>query len=224
MIKELLANSRSGACAPTIRIELTPGCFERPTMISRGKLAQVFILLIIVTMSVILAGGIWRKKAKPVQKEVKHAAPLEEEMKLKDMKFTEMQEGKRYWTLHASEANYFQDEQKTLLRDVHLTFFLDRAGELQLTSREGVLHAGTKNIDLKGDIRVELPRDYVAIMRTAHYIHGKKIVESGDPVHLTGPGLTLDGSTWKYSISDHIAEVDGKITASLVLGDLRIGK
>ena len=194
-------------------------------MISRAKFAQVFILLIIVTLSVILAGGIWRKKAQPVQKQSKQAAATEEEMKLKDMKFTEMQEGKRYWTLHASEARYFQDEQKTLLQDVHLTFYMDKAGEeLQLTSREGVLHAGTKNIDLKGDIRVQLPRDYVATMQTAHYIHGTKIVESSDPVHLTGPGLSLDGNTWKYSINDHRAEVDGNITASLILGDLRVGK
>lgn len=63
-------------------------------MISRGKLAQVFILLIIVAVSVILAAGIWRKKAQPVRKEATHSAPASEEMKLKDMKFTEMQEGK----------------------------------------------------------------------------------------------------------------------------------
>ncbi|MDR3554891.1 MAG: LPS export ABC transporter periplasmic protein LptC [Syntrophobacteraceae bacterium] len=194
-------------------------------MISRGKLAQVFILLIIVSLCVVLAAGVWRKKTQPVSKLAKHTAPAEEEMKLKDMKFTEMQEGKRYWTLHATEAKYFQDEQKTLLENVHLTFYLDQAGaELQLTSKEGVLYAGTKNIDLKGDIRVQLPHNYVATMQTAHYVQRKKLVESADPVHLSGPGLTLDGNMWKYSVNDHIAEVDGKVTASLVLGELRIEK
>lgn len=194
-------------------------------MISRGKFAQVFILLIIVAVSVVLAAGIWRKKAQPVRKEAAHSAPASEEMKLKDMKFTEMQEGKRYWTLHASEAKYFQDEQKTLLKDVHLTFYLDKAGgQLQLTSNEGVLYAGTKNIELKGNIHVGLPHDYSATMQTAHYVHGKKIVESGDPVHLSGPGLSLDGNSWKYNINDHTAEVSGKVTASLILEDLRVGK
>lgn len=198
---------------------------ERPTMISRGKLAQVFILLIIVTISVILAAGIWRKKAQPVAEKTKHAASTGEEMKLKDMKFTEMQEGKKYWTLNASEAKYFQDDQKTLLQNVHLIFYLDKAGgELQLTSNQGVLYAGTKNIDLQGDIRVKLPRDYVVTMQTAHYSHGRKIVDSKDPVHLSGPGLTLDGGRWEYRIDDHIAEVAGKVSASLVLGDLRVEK
>ncbi|MDR3567567.1 MAG: LPS export ABC transporter periplasmic protein LptC [Syntrophobacteraceae bacterium] len=194
-------------------------------MVSRGKLAQVFILLLVVTVSVILAAAIWRKKAQPVQKPSKPVAAATEEVKLKDMKFTEMQEGKKYWTLQASEAKYFQDEQKTTLQNVHLTFYVDKTGkQLQLTSREGTLYAGTKDIDLKGDIRVGLPNDYVATMQTAHYIHGKKLVESSDPVHLSGPGLALDGNMWKYNINDHIAEVDGKVTASMVLGDLRIEK
>ena len=198
---------------------------ERPTMIDRGKFAQVFILLIIVTLSVVLVAGVWRKKAPPAQKATKPSAPSEAEMKLKDMKFTEMQEGKRYWTLHATEAKYFQDEQKTTLQNVHLIFYLDQSGkQLQLTSSEGVLYAGTKNIDLKGNIRVGLPQDYVATMQSAHYIHGKKLVESKDPVHISGPGLTLDGEMWKYSIDDHKAEVDGKVTASLTLGELRMGK
>ncbi|MGC8492519.1 MAG: LPS export ABC transporter periplasmic protein LptC [Syntrophobacteraceae bacterium] len=194
-------------------------------MISRGKLAQVFILLIIVTISVILAAGVWRKKVRPVPAKTKRAASTGEEMKLKDMKFTEMQEGKRYWTLNATEAKYFQDAQKTLLQNVHLIFYLGKAGgELQLTSDQGVLYAGTKNIDLQGNIQVKLPRDYVATMQSAHYSHGKKIVESNDPVHLSGPGLTLDGGTWKYKIDDHIAEVAGNVSASLILGELRVGK
>ncbi|MCL5406331.1 MAG: LPS export ABC transporter periplasmic protein LptC [Deltaproteobacteria bacterium] len=194
-------------------------------MISRGKLAQGFILLIIVTLSAILVAAIWRKKVQPVHKETQHTVSSDQEMKLRDMKFTEMQEGKRYWTLHASEARYFQDEQKTLLQNVHLIFYLNKAGQqLQLTSNQGVLYPRTKNIDLKGNIRVKLPHDYVATMQTAHYIHSKKIVESGAPVHLSGPGLVLDGNTWKYDINDHVAEVEGKVIASLVLGELSLGK
>ncbi|MGC9195673.1 MAG: LPS export ABC transporter periplasmic protein LptC [Syntrophobacteraceae bacterium] len=194
-------------------------------MISRAKVAQIVILLIIVTLCAILVGGAWRKKAQPVDKKTRQVASTQDEMKLNDMKFTEMQEGKRYWMLRASEAKYFQEQQKTLMQSVRLTFFLDNAGHvLQLKSREGVLYAGTKNIDLKGDIEVKLPHDYIATMQTAHYNHGEKIVKSASPVHLIGPGLVLDGKRWQYSMDNHIAEVDGGVSASLVLGELRIGK
>ncbi|MFZ0942336.1 MAG: LPS export ABC transporter periplasmic protein LptC [Syntrophobacteraceae bacterium] len=194
-------------------------------MISKGKLAQFFVITIIVALSLILVAGIWKGKSRPVQQEAQQACPPDAEMKLTDMEFTEMQEGKRFWTLCASEAKYFQDQQQTLLQKVHLILYLEKTGEeILMDSREGVLHAGSKDIDLRGDIHVMLPRDYVLTTQTAHYTHSSRMVESGDPVHISGPGLELDGDTWTYGISDHVAKVDGKVTASLVVNNLRIEK
>jgi len=194
-------------------------------VISKGKLAQFFVILIIVALSLILVAGIWKGKSRPVQQKVQEASPADAEMKLTDMEFTEMQEGKRFWTLCASEAKYFQDMQRTMLQAVRLTFYTDKTGEeIHVQSREGVLHAGTKDIELRGDIRVELPREYVVTMQTAHYNHKTRIVESDDPVHVSGPGLEVDGDRWEYKIADHAARVSGKVTASLLAGDLRIEK
>ncbi|MGA2026385.1 MAG: LPS export ABC transporter periplasmic protein LptC [Syntrophobacteraceae bacterium] len=194
-------------------------------MISKGKLAQFFVIMIIVALSLVLVAGIWKGKSRPVQQDAQQACPADAEMKLTDMEFTEMQEGKRFWTLCASEAKYFQDQQKTLLQKVHLTLYLEKTGEeISLDSREGVLHAGSKDIELRGNIHVTLPRDYVLTTETAHYTHSSRIVESGDPVHISGPGLELDGDTWKYKIADHVAKVNGKVTASLVVDKLRVEK
>ena len=85
---------------------------------------------------------------------------------------------------------YFQEQQKTLLLAVQLTFYLEKSNErVLLVSREGVLHAGTKDIDLKGDIRVKLPREYVLTTETAHYTHSNRIVESETPIRVSGTGL-----------------------------------
>jgi len=194
-------------------------------MISKGKLAQFFVILVVVALSLILAAGIWKGKSRQMKQDAQQVCPADAEMKLTDMEFTEMQEGKRYWTLCASEAKYFQDEQKTLLQTVHLTLYLDKTGEeIHLKSRDGVLHAGTKDIDLSGNIRVALPREYVLTTETAHYTNSDRIIESDDPVHISGPGLELDGNRWKYRIADHVAKIDGKVTASLVVNNLRIEK
>jgi LPS export ABC transporter protein LptC len=194
-------------------------------VISKGKLAQFFVIMIIVALSLVLVAGIWKGKSRPVQQDAQQACPADAEMKLTDMEFTEMQEGKRFWTLCASEAKYFQDQQKTLLQKVHLTLYLEKTGEeISLDSREGVLHAGSKDIELRGNIHVTLPREYVLTTETAHYTHSSRIVESGDPVHISGPGLELDGDTWKYGIADHVAKVNGKVTASLVVDKLKIEK
>ncbi len=194
-------------------------------MISKGKFAQFFVILVVVALSLVLAAGIWKGKSRQMQQDAQQVCPTDAEMKLTDMEFTEMQEGKRYWTLCASEAKYFQDEQKTLLQTVHVTLYLDKTGEeIHMKSRDGVLHAGTKDIDLSGNISVALPREYVLTTETAHYTNNDRIIESDDPVHISGPGLELDGNRWKYGLADHVAKIDGKVTASLVVNNLRIEK
>ncbi len=194
-------------------------------MISKGKLAQFFVIMVIVALSLVLAAGIWKGKSRQSQQDAKQTCSADAEMKLTDMEFTEMQQGKRFWTLCASEAKYFQDQQKSLLQAVRLTLYLEKTGEeIHLESREGVLHPETKDIDLSGNIRVALPREYVLTTETAHYTNSDRIIKSDDPVHISGPGLELDGKTWKYRIADHVAKVEGQVIASLVFGDIRIEK
>jgi LPS export ABC transporter protein LptC len=191
-------------------------------MSSKGKLAQFFVVVVIIGLSLFLAAGIWKGKSRQVQQEVPQDSPADAEMKLTDMEFTEMQEGKRFWTLRASEAKYFQDQQKTLLQAVRLTFYTEVGEEIHVQSREGVLHTETKDIELRGNVRAELPNEYVATMETANYNHTEGIVASDDPVHLSGPGLELDGNRWTYKMADHIAKVNGNVIVSLVVKNLRL--
>jgi len=192
-------------------------------MNSKGKFAQILIIMVIAALSLILAAGIWKGRSRQVRQEAKQTPAADAEMKLNDMEFTEMQDGRRFWKLCASEAKYFQDQQKTLLVAVRLTLYLDKSDEqVQLESREGVLYAGTKDIDLNGDIRVKLPRVYVVTSEKAHYTHNGRIFESDTPVHISGPGLELDGNRWKYKIADHLARVEGQVRAILIVGDLRV--
>jgi LPS export ABC transporter protein LptC len=193
-------------------------------MSSKGKLAQFFVVVVIAGLSLFLAAGIWKGKSRPVQQEVQQAGPADAEMKLTDMEFTEMQEGKRFWTLRASEAKYFQDQQQTLLQTVRMTFYTEEGEEIHVQSREGVLHTETKDVELRGNVRAELPHEYVATMETANYNHTNGIVESDDPVHVSGPGLELDGNRWTYKMADHVAKVSGKVTVSLIMKKLRVEK
>ena len=90
-------------------------------------------------------------------------SPADAEMKLTDMEFTEMQEGKRFWTLRASEAKYFQDQQRTLLQAVRLTFYTERRAK-RSTSRavKGCFTPRLRTSSFMGDVRAELPNGYVA--------------------------------------------------------------
>jgi len=66
----------------------------------------------------LLAVGVWKARSRKRLKAEPEAPAGQQnaEMKLTDMEFTEMQEGRRYWTLLSSEARYFQDRQQSALK------------------------------------------------------------------------------------------------------------
>jgi LPS export ABC transporter protein LptC len=184
------------------------------------RIAQGTLLVLALSLTAMLAVGLYKGKT---QKETRPApgpeAP-EAEMKLTDIEFTEMQQGKRFWTLGASEALYFQDEQKTLLTSVRLTFFLDSGEEIVLESSSGVLHAGTKNIELWDAVHAALPRGYELTTQRAAYDHEQRLVYSDTAIRLNGPGVEFEGNSWKFRIPERQAVVEGGVRGSLVLAPL----
>jgi LPS export ABC transporter protein LptC len=189
---------------------------EMGRTVKSSKLAQVAILTIVLGLTAVLAVGVWKGKG---QKEQQVAPPPSEspepEMKLTDMEYTEMQEGRRLWSLKASEARYFQDEQKTLLSSVLLTFFLEDGTEIRLESRKGILFAGTKNIELWDSVHAVMPKGYELSTERAFYDHEVKRIISQTVISVSGPDLQLEGRQWEYRIPEHMAVLDGGVTATL---------
>ncbi|MFZ2447022.1 MAG: LPS export ABC transporter periplasmic protein LptC [Syntrophobacteraceae bacterium] len=193
-------------------------------MFNSRRIAQVVIILIVAGFSLLLAAGLWKGKERKGKQEAPQAPASHTEMKLTDIEFTEMEQGKRLWTLRASEASYFHDQQKTYLKSVHLTFYLENdEGEIHLESSDGVLHAGTKSIELRKDIRVNLPRGYVMTTDKADYDHQRRVVSSDHAIRLTGPGADIQGKRWEYRMTDSAASLVG-VKASLVGAKLRLEK
>lgn len=183
------------------------------------KLFQGAVLAVALGLSLLLVQGMWKGKRQKDQHQqaVLVSEPADAEMKLTDMEYTEMQEGRKFWTLKASEAKYFQSEQKSLLSSVRLTFYLQEGEEIRLESNEGSLHAGTKNIELWNAVRVMLPRGYRLATERAFYEHGKQSIHSDVKVELDGPDVLLRGNRWEYRIPEHRAILDGGVRASLTL-------
>lgn len=137
----------------------------------------------------------------------------EAEMKLTDMEYTEMQEGRRVWTLKAAEAKYFQDKQKTALNSVRLVFYLKDGAKIYLQSQKGILYAGSKDIELWDAVHAQLPHGYEMSTQRASYRHKQDIITSETPISISGPDLKLTGKRWKFVIPQRRAFLEGKVEA-----------
>lgn len=180
------------------------------------KFVQGFVLLIALGVTSVLVFGVWRGKTQQERQPAPVVEATDAEMKLTDMEFTEMQQGKRFWTLWASEAKYFQGQQKTALTSVRLTFYLESGEEIHLESREGVLYAGSKNIELWDSVRATLPRGYELTTERAAYDHQQRLISSDTAIRLTGSDVDVQGTRWRYRIPDRHALIEGGVRASLV--------
>ncbi|SHF24392.1 LPS export ABC transporter protein LptC [Desulfacinum infernum DSM 9756] len=135
------------------------------------------------------------------------------QMRLTDMEYTEVQEGREVWRLKAREAEYFDESKKTHLQGVHVELYLEDGRTVVLESREGELHAGTKDIELWGDVRAVVPQGYDLRTERAFYRHATRQVVSDTPVHATGPLVELEGARWRYDALERKAYVDGGVRA-----------
>jgi len=192
--------------------------------ISHKKIAQGFIILVIAGLSLVLIVGIWKGKGPGSSARDSEPNISDSEMKLTEIEFTEMEQGKRFWTLRAAEAVYRQDKQQTFLKSVHMTFYLDNDEEVRLESREGTFSTATKNVQLIRDVRANLPRGYVVTTQRVRYNHNKRTVASDQGIHLTGPGADMTANAWEYRINDRQGTASGKVDVSLVLPELRLEK
>lgn len=183
---------------------------------SSRRFAQVVVLGIALGLSVVLIVGMWRGKVQKDQRSAKVTEPSESEMKLQDIEFTDIQDGRRFWMLRAAEAKYFQDQQRTMLKAVRLIFYLEEGGEIVLESQDGILNAGTKNIELTNSVRTTLPYGYEIITERAYYQHTIKELYGDDPIQLVGPDVQVTGKRWKCRIRERDITVEGDVKAKVM--------
>jgi LPS export ABC transporter protein LptC len=186
-------------------------------MIFSRKLLRGIALTFALGLTIVLMVGVWKGRNQKEQQAVGQTADKSEaEMTLKDMEYTELQEGKRLWTIRAAEAKYFQEEQKTVLSTVRIAFFLESGDEIQLESQQGLLYAKTKNIELWDAVHATLPRGYWLSTDRAFYDHEKNTISSESLIRLEGPDVQLEGKRWVYGIPDRKAVLEGGVSGVLV--------
>ncbi len=176
------------------------------------------LLAVALGLTIVFLMGLWRgKTAHKPQTPLNRSMDSEAEMKLTDMEYMEMQDGRHMWTLNAAEADYFQEEQKSLLKEVRLILFLADGREILLESDWGMLHAGSKDIELWNSVTARLPEGYRLMTDRAEYDHEQQAISSSSEIYLSGPDLQMKGKDWEYRIQEHRGSVKAGVEASFSL-------
>lgn len=179
------------------------------------RVLQVGLLILALGLATIFGYGLWRGRSHEQAAGPADAPSTTAEMKLTDMEYTEMQQGRQLWTLTASEADYFQSEQKTALKNVKLTLYLADNRRVFLESVQGSLYAGSKNIELWDSVKAQLPDGYEVTTERAVYEHQAQTIGSREEICLKGPDVEIKGRQWQYHIKNLQGSMEGGVEATL---------
>lgn len=109
--------------------------------------------------------------------------------------------GIKEWVLDAESVRYQKDENKTILKDISVTFFLNNGKTVHLVSSDGAFFTDTKDMEVSGDVVVrsgpsELKTEKLCYDYESRSIStDSRIVIKGEGIHLTGKGMTFSFKT-----------------------------
>ena len=180
---------------------------------SSQGLLRIGLLTVAALLTAFLGYGIWRALEREQDRSTAPGSAMDAAMQLSQMDYTEMENERRVWTLHTETAAYYQDQQKSVLADVRMVFFLEDGREIRLRSSHGTLFIDSKNLELWGLVQLEMPEGYTIHTDKVSYRHQQHLVVSDTPTTLNGPELTLTGETFEYDIADQRGSLNGAVRA-----------
>ncbi len=180
-----------------------------------SKVTRSALMVVVVLLLGVLGIGLYRAHRQKANRNPSAIDSMEAAMRLTNMEYTEMKDGRRLWTLRSKDARYFRNGQRTLLSEVKLVLFLQNGRTIKLRSDNGTLFAGSKDIELWGSVTATMPEGYRVTTERLRYTHKKGEVFSETPIAMKGPELELRGGQWSYDIKAERAVLKGGIEATI---------
>jgi len=118
--------------------------------------------------------------------------------RLRGLTYTQVEMGKRKWTLAAEGVRYDEDSEVAYLEDVRVKFFTDKGGWITLRGDTGSYHQKTKLIVLKGGVHgqsdegMHLETELLTYSEEKEEVRTDALVTiSGDRFSVTGMGMVV---------------------------------
>lgn len=135
-------------------------------------------------------------------------------MHLAGVRQTATKDGAVQWELKAASAELEAGSKRMILKSPEVDFFLENGDKVRITANKGVLNTKTKNINVKGNVRVKDSR-YTLTTKTLSYEHEARTMHSATPVRIEGRTMSLDAATMWYYLDTQQAMFSGKVQGRL---------
>ena len=120
--------------------------------------------------------------------------PVQVDVSLQRVHYTETARGVKRWDLSAERAEYNKQGDVTVLSQVRLLIAGGAAtGELQVTADRADYHNGSRDVTLVGNVRGRGEKGLQFYAPRVNYVAARSRLETGDRVRFVDAGLDLQG-------------------------------
>ncbi len=155
--------------------------------------------------------------------ELLEALPKNIDLALKEVSYTESENGSRRWTLLADAAAHSVQSGIAKLENIRMTFF-DPEGveEGSLQARQGAIQTESREVEVQGEVVLTSPRGYIFYTDELRYNDQQRMIFTEAPVRLVSGDMQLRGTGLRFHVGKNtfelLADVNGRLEG---LGDSR---
>ncbi|MFK5926523.1 MAG: LPS export ABC transporter periplasmic protein LptC [Desulfuromusa sp.] len=164
------------------------------------NLRRLLALLILISI-VVLTTVIYRHLQQKSPEEILSMLPEDIDLALRDLHYTQNEEGQRRWTLDADKAEYQRDSDLAKLEAVKLLFYdAGDFGKVDLRADQGQLAQKTRQIDVWGNVILKTERGEQLFTERLHYDDQLHQLSTAAPIRFLSPQLELTGTGLQIDI------------------------
>jgi len=146
--------------------------------------------------------------------------PVQIDVSLQAIHFTDTRQGVKEWDLTADRAEYDKDKRRTSLSRVNLTIVNSRAGEIRVTADRAEYDNTSKDVFLTGKVRGETASGVIFTAPAVTYVASRQTLESPEKVSLKNAGLSVEGVGMELHTKSHKLKLS-KVAAEVQPGGVR---
>jgi len=138
-------------------------------------------------------------------------------IRLQEFKRTQIKDGKKLWSVVASEASYYAAEDVAHVNAPQVVFYRPGGSEVHLTSATGKLYLKGEDLqraELEGDVLINFDASLTVKSTAITYDSSGEIVSSSQPVNIVGPGYEVNGVGMRLVVDNQIVDLLSQVDSS----------
>lgn len=165
--------------------------------------ARSLLALALVVLTGALAVTVSRNLQRSLPEDLLKGQVGSADLTLKQIDYTETQDGIPRWTLQADSAAHEVSQGVTQIENIRLTFLDSKRGDVVLTARYGTVVFDSRDVTLTDQVVVQHPQGYTLNTERLQYHEAGRLVETDAMVEMrSDAGLQLTGRGLRLNVDD----------------------